>query len=113
MPASREFAETDSPSTPPAGCPVSHGASQRKSDRGAPPDAPGIERRGDTWHLRSYAAVRQVLRDAESTRQAGFNAEMVDRTGLRQPVLFQDGPEHKEQRTAIARFFTPKTVGDV
>ncbi len=62
------------------------------------------------WHLRSYAAVRQVLRDGDATRQAGFNAEAVQNTRLRQPVLFQDGAPHKEQRAAIARFFTPKTV---
>jgi cytochrome P450 len=82
----------------------------RKSDRGEATDGPAIERRGDVWHVRSYRAVRQVLRDADATRQAGFNAELVGRTSLRQPVLFQDGAEHREQRTAIARFFTPRTV---
>jgi cytochrome P450 len=54
--------------------------------------------------------VRKVLRNADGTRQAGFNSEMVTGTGMQPPVLFQDGPEHREQRTAIARFFTPKTV---
>jgi len=92
----------------PATCPHAH----RKSDRGAPVDAPAVERIGEVWHLRSYRAVRQVLRDADATRQAGFNAELAGRTSLRQPVLFQDGAEHREQRTAIARFFTPKTVGE-
>ena len=86
--------------------------SQRKSDPGETTDAPAIERRGDVWHLRSYRAVRQVLRDADATRQAGFNAELSRRSSLRQPVLFQDGAEHREQRTAIARFFTPKTVDE-
>ncbi len=71
-----------------------------------------MEERDGTWHLRSYATVRQVLRNADATRQAGFNSELVGKTGLRQPVLFQDGAEHLEQRTAIARFFTPKTVDD-
>ena len=92
---------------PPATCPH-----HRKSDRGAAVDAPAIERIGEVWHLRSYRAVRQVLRDADATRQAGFNAELAGRSSLRQPVLFQDGAEHREQRTAIARFFTPKTVGE-
>jgi cytochrome P450 len=96
-------------STPPPlasrGCPHA-----RKSDRGEPTDAPAVERHGDVWTVRSYRLVRQILRDADATRQAGFNAELVGRTSLRQPVLFQDGAEHREQRTAIARFFTPKTV---
>ncbi len=56
--------------------------------------------------------MRQVLRNSEATRQAGFNSDMVANTGLRQPVLFQDGAEHKEQRVAIARFFTPTIVSD-
>lgn len=93
-------------------CPVEHGASQRKTGRGERPDAPAVEERDGVWHLRSYATVRQVLRNADATRQAGFNAELVGKTGLRQPVLFQDGAEHLEQRTAIARFFTPKRVDD-
>jgi len=86
--------------------------SQRRSDPSPPAPAPAVERRGDVWHLRSYRAVRQVLRDADATRQAGFNAELARRSSLRQPVLFQDGAEHREQRTAIARFFTPKTVDE-
>jgi cytochrome P450 len=99
-------------SAPDSRCPVPHGASARKTGRGERPDAPAVEERDGTWHLRSYATVRQVLRNADATRQAGFNAELVGKTGLRQPVLFQDGAEHLEQRTAIARFFTPKTVDD-
>lgn len=86
--------------------------SRRRSTRGEPEGAPGIELRGEVWHLRSYAAVRQVLREAEGTRQAGFNSESMPNTGMKKPVLFQDGAAHKEQRTAIARFFTPKTVSD-
>ena len=89
-----------------------HTLSQRKSDPSEPTAAAAVERRGDVWHLRSYRAVRQVLRDADTTRQAGFNAELARRSSLRQPVLFQDGAEHREQRTAIARFFTPKTVDE-
>jgi cytochrome P450 len=97
--------------TQPAGrCPVAHDASERKTARGADPAAPAIEQRDGTWHVRSYAAVRQVLRAADGTRQAGFNAELAARTGLRQPVLFEDGAAHREHRTAIARFFTPATI---
>lgn len=69
-----------------------------------------VERGRDRWHVRSHAAARQVLRSAEATRQAGFNSEAMSGTTLKQPVLFQDGDEHRRQRTAIARFFTPRTV---
>lgn len=82
----------------------------RKTAREPARHAPSIERRDDTWHLRSYDAVRQVLRLQEGVRQAGFNAELASRTGLRQPVLFEDGAAHREHRTAIARFFTPATI---
>lgn len=93
-----------------AQCPFPHGSKRRKSGRGERPDAPAVEQLGEVWHLRGHDVVRQVLRHADGTRQAGFNAEAVTGTGMQPPVLFQDGPEHREQRTAIARFFTPKTV---
>lgn len=83
---------------------------ERKTDFGAE-HQPGVELQGDVWHLRSYAAVRQVLRDSERVRQ-GATTDNVLVTRLRPAVIFQDGDEHREQRTAIARFFTPKTVQD-
>jgi cytochrome P450 len=89
------------------GCPH---VSVRKTARDSHPGLPGLERRGDTWILRSHELVKQVLRKQGGTRQAGFNAELAARTGLRQPVLFEDGPAHHEHRTAIARFFTPATI---
>ena len=49
---------------------------------------------------------------SQGTSQAGFRAEQA-RAGLRKsriPVLFADGPEHREQRSKIARFFAPTTV---
>jgi len=70
---------------------------------------PGIERQGEVWHLRSYAAAKQVLRDSQNVLQ-GASTDNVLMKRLRPPVIFQDGDEHREQRTAIARFFTPKTV---
>lgn len=73
--------------------------------------SPSVELQGDVWHLRSYAAVKQVLRDSERVRQ-GATTDNVLVTRLRPAVIFQDGEEHREQRTAIARFFTPKTVQD-
>ena len=69
-----------------------------------------VEREGDTWTLRSYAAVRAVLRARDAVTQAGFNAELATRTGLRPPVPFEDGSAHREHRVAIARRFTPSTI---
>ncbi|MPY65302.1 cytochrome P450 [Deinococcus sp. SDU3-2] len=83
---------------------------ERKTAFGAEHD-PGIDLQGDVWHLRSYAAVKAVLRDSERVRQ-GATTDNVLVTRLRPAVIFQDGAEHREQRTAIARFFTPKTVQD-
>ena len=104
---------------PAARCPYPHPAGatpgRRKSGRGDAPSAPGVANRDGTWHLRSYAAVRQVLRDADGVRQAAADAlegEAVVRTELHQPVIFQDGAPHREQRSAIARFFTPRAVDE-
>lgn len=94
-------------------CPFPHGTTYRKTgDTGhaANPSAPAIEFDGHVWHLRTYSAVRQVLRAGQDTRQAILNNESPFPAGMRQPVIFQDGPLHVKQRTAIARFFTPKTV---
>lgn len=59
------------------------------------------------WHVRGYAEAKAILLAA--TTQAGFNAELVAQMPIRikQPVLFQDGAEHREQRAQIAKFFTP------
>ncbi|GGR40796.1 cytochrome P450 [Deinococcus ruber] len=89
-------------------CPM-HTADQ-KTSFGAD-HQPGVELQRDVWYLRTYAAVKQVLRDSEHVRQ-GATTENVLVTRLRPAVIFQDGEEHREQRTAIARFFTPKTVHD-
>ncbi|QLG12891.1 cytochrome P450 (plasmid) [Deinococcus sp. D7000] len=88
-------------------CPVDHNA--RKTGFGQDHLTPGVEQHDDVWYLRSYAAVRQVLRDAEHVRQ-GASTDNVLVTRLRPSVIFQDGEPHREQRTAIASFFTPKTV---
>ena len=71
-----------------------------------------MEVRDGVWHVRSLSLVRQVLREGDATTQAGFNAETVGQgpAGSHQPVLYLDGPEHRRQRTATAKFFTPATV---
>jgi cytochrome P450 len=52
-----------------------------------------------------------VLRSSD-VRQAGFNAELVERYFGRThaPVLYQDGESHQKQRSATARFFAPRVV---
>lgn len=54
--------------------------------------------------------VRQVLREKDGTTQAGFTSESVNMARLRQPILFADGEEHRQQRSRIARFFAPAVV---
>ncbi|MDQ2809876.1 MAG: cytochrome P450 [Chloroflexota bacterium] len=96
--------------TPVAGCPVAYGG--QKGQRGLDLTAPLVECDGKgVWHIRGFAEARAVLQ-SDHTKQAGFNAEMVAlSSGLsRQPVLYQEGKEHLEQRKQTARFFTPKTV---
>ena len=59
------------------------------------------------WHIRGYAEAKELLK--EDLLQAGFNASEIDKTGL-DPVLYQHGEAHRQQRGAIAKFFSPTTV---
>ena len=97
-----------------AGCPFhGHGgASERKAALPNEPLTPAFEVHGDRWTLRSFALVRAALRDPEATKQAGFGAEVAAQatSKMRPPILYLEGPEHKAQRTATARYFTPQTV---
>ena len=101
-----------------AGCPFHHpeGVSDRKSSRPGEALTPAYEvtrdAKGERWTVRSFALARAILRDPEATRQAGFGAEVAAQamSKMRPPILYLEGPEHKAQRTATARFFTPQTV---
>lgn len=59
----------------------------------------------------SFAEARGILRSG-SVKQAGFNAELLDRFArtMRPPILFLEGEAHRRQRGATARFFAPKVV---
>lgn len=93
------------------GCPVTHG--QRKTIRENEVAEPGVSVENGVWHIRSLPVVAQVLRDGRNTVQAGFNAEYVRRDGIgKLPILFLDGEGHRDQRSKIARYFAPKTVGN-
>ncbi|MFE7930505.1 cytochrome P450 [Streptomyces sp. NPDC057456] len=88
--------------------------SVRKVERG--PGRPGcpVHRGADgTWEVRGYEAAREVLR-ATDTVQAGLGVETVEKlpARVRRPVLYQDGPGHREQRRQTARFFTPRHVDE-
>ncbi len=79
------------------------------------PEAPDFERLADgSVVVRSVKLARDVLRSGDQTVQSGFSVESLNASpaALRPPVLFQDGDEHRQQRTAIAAFFTPKAVNE-
>ncbi|GAA4871633.1 cytochrome P450 [Saccharopolyspora cebuensis] len=86
----------------------------RKIDRGDAPGGCPISRGADgEWDVSGYAAARAVLRSG-STVQAGLGVETVERMpgSIRRPVLYRDGPEHREHRRQTARFFTPRRVDE-
>lgn len=89
------------------GCPVHAGGDDRKA---VPPATAKVA--DGTRVVVDFAEARRLLRAGEETRQAGFGFELVDRFMPRanRPVLFEDGPAHQKQRSAIARFFAPKVV---
>ncbi|MER7052666.1 cytochrome P450 [Streptomyces sp. NPDC000351] len=66
-----------------------------------------------TWQVRDYAAARALLR-GPGTVQAGLGIETVEKLPprVRRPVLYRDGPEHREHRRQTARFFTPRRVDE-
>jgi cytochrome P450 len=86
--------------------------SQRKVGRGElAPGCPAHVDADGVWHVQDYASARAMLRSGD-TRQAGFGAEHVKRMQgrMRLPVLFRDGPEHREHRRQTAKYFTPRRV---
>lgn len=92
------------------GCPVDHQAySQQKTAPQPEPSGPALVRDADgVWHVRGFAEARQILRGPH-TKQAGFKADLIERmpAGRSQPILYQEGPVHLQQRKQTARFFTP------
>jgi cytochrome P450 len=107
-----QAASTEEQKAPLNRCPIDHtGFSQQKTARNVVTD-PRIERdAAGVWQVRGFEEARAILRGSD-TRQAGFGAEMLERIpGQRnQPILYQEGKVHQQQRKQTARFFTPKTV---
>jgi cytochrome P450 len=84
----------------------------RRTAFGRRPSRIAVERdEKGTWHVRSYAGARSLLR-GEGSRQAGFKAELVERLPEKGkvPILFLEGKPHHEQRRLTAPFFTPRAV---
>lgn len=96
-------------------CPVDHTAlRQQKTARVIEPTGRPIEQdAAGVWHVRGYEQARTILRSSD-TKQAGFKAELLERIPQRmnQPILYQEGKPHHEQRRQTARFFTPKAVSE-
>src|SRR5690606_36244636 len=99
-----------------SGCPYHGAAAARRSQ---PPGTtaltghPAVEldEHGGA-SVNSAAGVKAVLRAGDIALQDGFGVSEIARSPveLKPPVLFQDGEEHRAQRTAIAHFFTPKAA---
>jgi cytochrome P450 len=91
-----------------AGCPV------RKLEPDGRSTGPGLRQvtdaEGSRWVVTSFDVGRQVLRDADGTRQAGFGGDGVRDQKMRPPILYQEGAQHRAQRKAAARFFAPKVT---
>ncbi|GGJ05445.1 hypothetical protein GCM10011581_48180 [Saccharopolyspora subtropica] len=91
------------------------GTNARKIDRGEGEGGGCPVSRGadGVWAIRGYAAARTALRSTD-TVQAGLGVETVEKmpAKIRRPVLFRDGPEHREHRRQTAKYFTPRHVDE-
>ncbi|MEJ2667216.1 MAG: cytochrome P450 [Deinococcales bacterium] len=97
--------------------PVAPPRARRSRSPHDPTESPGpeFERLEDgTVVVRSMRLARTVLRAGGQVRQAGFNAELVERGSavMKPPILYQEGEEHRRQRTAIAHYFTPVAASE-
>jgi cytochrome P450 len=92
--------------------PAPAGISPPRAARDAGDAACPVRRAPDgSWQLSGPDDVRALLRST-ATRQGGFAVEHADSLPgwMRPPVLWRDGPEHREHRRQTARFFTEKRV---
>jgi cytochrome P450 len=82
------------------------------SEPEAGPAIERLERDGEPlWIVRSFALTREILRQGDGTRQAGFGADQQFVThSMRPPILYLEGDQHREQRRAAARFFAPAVI---
>lgn len=90
------------------------GTDARKIDRGESTGGCPVSRDADgVWRVRGHAAARAALRSTD-TVQAGLGVETVEKmpAKIRRPVLYRDGPEHREHRRQTAKYFTPRKVDE-
>ncbi|MBB5158063.1 cytochrome P450 [Saccharopolyspora phatthalungensis] len=90
------------------------GTNARKIDRGEAEGGCPVSRGSDgVWTVRGYAAARTALRSTD-TVQAGLGVETFEKmpAKFRRPVLYRDGPEHREHRRQTAKYFTPRRVDE-
>ncbi|RRO18902.1 cytochrome P450 [Saccharopolyspora rhizosphaerae] len=90
------------------------GTDVRKIDRGQDTGGCPVSRDADgVWRVRGHAAARAALRSTD-TVQAGLGVETVEKmpAKIRRPVLYRDGPEHREHRRQTAKYFTPRKVDE-
>ena len=65
-----------------------------------------------TRRIDSFAAARALLR-SDKVAQAGAGADLLDRSNPDAISLFYiDGASHRRRRTAIARYFSQRTIED-
>ncbi|MGW1681336.1 cytochrome P450 [Saccharopolyspora sp. NPDC002376] len=86
----------------------------RKIERGEELGGCPVSRGSDgAWLVRGHAAARAALRSTD-TVQAGLGVETVEKmpAKIRRPVLYRDGPEHREHRRQTAKYFTPRRVDE-
>jgi cytochrome P450 len=87
-------------------------ANARKVDRGDTEVGCPVRHDDDgVWRITGYSPARAFLRDT-GTVQAGLGIETINKmpAKMRRPVLYRDGPEHREHRRQTAKFFTAKRV---
>jgi cytochrome P450 len=89
------------------GCPVDAGRDDRKSARLA---TENLSAEPGSRLVQGFAEARDILR-RPGMLQAGIGAEQVKVSNPAQgSVFFLDGELHRQRRTAIARYFTPKAI---
>ncbi|MFE0424732.1 cytochrome P450, partial [Streptomyces sp. NPDC058953] len=97
-----------------AGTGADRGFGFRRIERDtAAAECPVVRGADGVWEVRGFGEARAVLRST-STVQAGLGVETVSKLPkrVRRPVLYRNGPEHREHRRQTARFFTPRRVDE-
>ncbi|MEM7655040.1 MAG: cytochrome P450 [Bacteroidota bacterium] len=106
---------SSTPTTPHATCPIDHSKlSAQKTGRESYAGKAALEQdaKGD-WQVYGYQPAKLILRSGK-VKQAGFQADEMEKlpSAMRDPILFQEGKTHREQRVKTAKFFTPRVTDE-